>query len=213
MASPYSPVFSALGIGSSDIVRHYAKSEPMQPPFDGSQIERVFHGLETKALDDLRRSGARDGYALNRSISMRFRYQVHEIRVPVTRALSSAREIDLLLKEFVELYEQTFGRETALKEAGIEMLTFHVASRVKAVQAMLRKFPRSGPDSKNALTSHRKVYWEDSFLETPVFDQRSLAPGNQIAGPAVVEAPNTTILIHPGQRASIDEYLNIAIEL
>lgn len=213
LASPYSPVFSALGIASSDIVRHYAKSEPMQPPFDGSQIERVFQGLEMKALDDLRRSGVRDGYTLNRSISMRFRFQVHEIEVPVRTALSSSQEVDQLLDEFVKLYEQTFGRETALKEAGIEMLTFHVASKVRAIQAMLRKFPHAGPDPHNALTGHRAVYWEDSFLDTPVFDQRRLAPGNQISGPAVVEAPNTTILIHPGQRASIDEYLNIAIEL
>jgi len=213
LVSPYSPVFSALGIASSDIVRHYAKSEPMQPPFDGSEIERVFQGLATKALDDLQRSGVRDGYTLNRSVSMRFRYQVHEIQVPVPTALSSSQEVDQLLEEFVDLYEQTFGRETALKEAGIEMLTFHVASRLRAVQAMLKKFPPAGPDPQNALTGHREVYWEDSFLDTPVFDQRRLAPGNQIAGPAIIEAPNTTVPIHPGQRASIDEYLNIAIEL
>jgi N-methylhydantoinase A len=213
LVSPYSPVFSALGIASSDIVRHYTKSEPMQAPFDGARIETVFQGLEAKALEDLRSSGVREGYTLERSISMRFRYQVHEIEVPLRAALSSPAGLDRLLAEFVGLYERTFGRETALKEAGIEMLTFHVASRVGAVQAALKKFPPAGPDPKNALTGRREVYWEDSFVETPVYDQPRLAPGNRIEGPAVIEAPNTTVLIHPGQCATIDEYLNIAIEL
>ena len=40
-----------------------------------------------------------------------------------------------------------------------------------------------------------------------------LAAGNQIHGPAVIEAPNTNILVHPEQRARLDPYLNVVIDL
>jgi N-methylhydantoinase A len=213
VVSPYAPVFSALGIASSDIVRHYTKSEPMHAPFDGERMEQAFQGLEEKAVMDLRKSGVQDGYSLHRSVNMRFRFQVHEIQVPVSSPLSGPAEVDRLIARFLDLYEQTFGRGTGLREAGVEVLTFHVISVVTTQQALIKKFSPGSPDPGSALRGSRSVFWEDSFLDTPVFDRPHLAPGNRISGPAIIEAPNTTILVHPGHRSWVDDYANIVIEL
>src|SRR5574341_112413 len=124
LVSPFSPVFSALGIDFSDVARHYSKSEPMQPPFSPAGIEKVFATLERRALDDLRNSNVKNGeVALKRFINMRFRYQVHEIRVPVRSDLTSSGAVDRLVENFVALYERNFGAGTALREAGVEVLT------------------------------------------------------------------------------------------
>jgi hypothetical protein len=40
-----------------------------------------------------------------------------------------------------------------------------------------------------------------------------LAPGMHFVGPAVIEDPGTTIVVHPGNRVSIDGYGNIHIAL
>jgi len=77
----------------------------------------------------------------------------------------------------------------------------------------LKQFTPGSADPEKALTGSRSVYWDSSFVETPVFDQRELVPGMQIPGPAVIEASNTTVLIHPEQRSWVDDYLNIIIEL
>jgi N-methylhydantoinase A len=143
---------------------------------------------------------------------MRFRYQVHEMRVPVSWELSSAEDTDRLVEAFIAVYEQTFGAGTALRAAGVEVLTFHVVSVVWATAAALKKFPDAGSDPGKAFGGTRPVYWDGGFVDTPVFDARRLGTGNRLAGPAVIEARNTTILIHPGQRGSVDEYLNIALE-
>jgi N-methylhydantoinase A len=213
LVSPFSPMFSALGIASSDVARHYAKSEPMQPPFSPTGIEKVFAALESRAVDDLRKSNVKNGQvALNRFVNMRFRYQVHEIRVPVRSGLTLPGDVDRLVEDFVALYERNFGAGTALREAGVEMLTFQVVSVVSTPKPALQKFPRAGSDPSGALSGERPIWWTDGFIATPVFNLIRLAPGNRLSGPAVIEAPNTTILIHPEQQGQVDEYLNIAIE-
>jgi N-methylhydantoinase A/oxoprolinase/acetone carboxylase beta subunit len=58
----------------------------------------------------------------------------------------------------------------------------------------------------------RKVYFDD-FITAPVFKMERLAPKNRIAGPAVIESPATTVLLHPDQRATVDSYLNLLIEM
>ena len=42
--------------------------------------------------------------------------------------------------------------------------------------------------------------------------RRALEPGMVFAGPAVIEDPGTTIVIHPGQRVTIDRFGNIHID-
>jgi N-methylhydantoinase A len=212
LISPYAPVFSALGVASSDIVRHYARSEPMQQPFQADRVRSVFEDLEKRAIQDLPESQSEPAATLTRSVDMRFRYQVHEMRVPVSWELSSAGDVEKLVESFIAVYERTFGPGTAMRAAGVEILTFHVDSVVPAASAVLKKFSYAGSDPVKALLGPRPVYWDGGFIDTPVFDARRLGSGNYIRGPAVVEAPNTTILIHPEQQASVDEYLNIVLE-
>ncbi|MBV9521292.1 MAG: hydantoinase/oxoprolinase family protein, partial [Alphaproteobacteria bacterium] len=51
------------------------------------------------------------------------------------------------------------------------------------------------------------------WLEAPVFDFESLAPGQTIAGPAIVESAMTTVLLRPHDRATVTPqgWLDIAV--
>ncbi len=40
-----------------------------------------------------------------------------------------------------------------------------------------------------------------------------LEPGMEFAGPAIIEDPGTTIVVHPGNRVAIDGYGNVIITL
>ena len=46
----------------------------------------------------------------------------------------------------------------------------------------------------------------------PVHDWEHLGAGARIAGPAFVESPQTTVVIHPGQEAAIDTGGNLTLD-
>jgi N-methylhydantoinase A len=50
--------------------------------------------------------------------------------------------------------------------------------------------------------THRRVYL-GGWREVPIFDFDRLAPRETIAGPAVIEAATTTVLLRPGERAQV----------
>jgi N-methylhydantoinase A len=56
----------------------------------------------------------------------------------------------------------------------------------------------------------REIYWPDlgKRKRTPVYDGELLASGNRIAGPAIVETADTTVVVQPGNRLRVDELGN-----
>ena len=59
----------------------------------------------------------------------------------------------------------------------------------------------------------RNVWFNDGFLECEVFDRYALEPGMTVAGPAVVEEHESTCVLGPGDRATVDDHLNLVAEL
>ena len=51
------------------------------------------------------------------------------------------------------------------------------------------------------------------MIDTPVFRRSDLAPGTNLAGPAVIEEQTSTTVLGPGHTARVDAYLNIEIDL
>jgi N-methylhydantoinase A len=49
--------------------------------------------------------------------------------------------------------------------------------------------------------------------QTPIYDRTALRPGDAIDGPAVIEQLDSTTLLFPGDRAVVDPYLNLSVEL
>ena len=60
----------------------------------------------------------------------------------------------------------------------------------------------------------RSIYLDGAWLPAPAYDFAALPPGQEIAGPAIVESTMTTVLLRPGDRAisTAQSWLNIDIE-
>ena len=53
----------------------------------------------------------------------------------------------------------------------------------------------------------RPVWWQRGApSDTPVFDRDSLKPGHAIAGPAIVEGPDTVYAVRPGWRLTVEPH-------
>jgi len=66
-----------------------------------------------------------------------------------------------------------------------------------------------------AESAARRMVWfsADAAEDTPIYDRAALAPGDAIQGPAVIEQLDSTTLLFPGDRAAVDPFLNLIVEL
>ncbi|HXY44261.1 MAG TPA: hydantoinase/oxoprolinase family protein [Acidimicrobiales bacterium] len=210
----YSSVFSAFGIAGSDLVTVKQSSDPMLAPFDVDRLNEMYEHLESAVCSDLESKGVDRGKVhLIRQIEMRYRGQVHEIRVPLEGGKIDAPALDTLKAEFERRYNLRFGRGASYREAGIEARSYLVrgVGRLRKPERTAQSIGTSDPSQAQSGT--RDVYFRDrGFVATAVFRRERLTPGNVIVGPSVIEALDTTVLVHPDQRARVDGWTNIAIE-
>ena len=57
----------------------------------------------------------------------------------------------------------------------------------------------------------RRVHFGAEWHDTAIYDRLSLPVGTRIAGPAILEQPDTTVLIEPGLAGRVDEFGNTII--
>jgi N-methylhydantoinase A len=59
----------------------------------------------------------------------------------------------------------------------------------------------------------RDIYWPDLAKRkaTPVYNGELLQNGNRIAGPAIVETADTTVVVQPGNKLRVDELGNFEL--
>lgn len=69
-----------------------------------------------------------------------------------------------------------------------------------------------GEDPLEALKGKRVVYWDGKYQDVSVYEQNMLKCGNIVQGLAIIESPSTTILVPPGSKYQVDEYLNGLLE-
>jgi N-methylhydantoinase A len=211
----HSSVFSAYGIAGSDLVQVNQTSDPMFAPFDAERLGAVYTRLEQATLADLDANGIhRDDVTLQREIEMRYRGQVHEVRVPVPGGELDAAAMQSVVSDFELRYNRRYGKGAAYQVAGIEARTFLVRGVGRLLKPVQQPQPIGAADPGEARIGERQVYFRelDGFAPTPIYRREALTAGNIVVGPAVIEAVDTTVLLHPGQQARTDGWTNLLLE-
>jgi N-methylhydantoinase A len=211
-------VHGATGLISSDVVYEYGKSDHVVVPVAPARVNENFVGLMQRALKDLHAAGFDEAdIHVGRSVDMRYRYQVHELNVPLAPGAGTITETDLekLYARFDEMYEKAFGQGSGYREAGKEILTFRLTANGLLKKPDIKAEPSHPSDGAGALKGEREVYFEEEqrFVSTGVYDFTRMHPGIEFAGPAIIETPVTTVVVNPHDRASMDQYRNVRIHL
>jgi len=68
--------------------------------------------------------------------------------------------------------------------------------------------------ARPAPKSSRQAYFPEArgYVDTPVYDRYALAPGAAFVGPAIIEERESTTVVGPGARISVDERLTLILE-
>jgi N-methylhydantoinase A len=120
--------------------------------------------------------------------------------------------IDAIVERYGEAYEKEFGYRFDSDLATVEFVNARAAAIGVTSDAELQ--PAASRNGKAEPRRTRPVFFEErnEFADTPIFDRGSLGPGTGIAGPAVIEQDDTTVLVPPGTKVEVDGYLNLLID-
>ena len=142
------------------------------------------------------------------SVDMQFVGQSHVVRVPLENGTPGRDELRAL---FERVYRERFRVELAEIRARIVNVNCSVIGRRAPID--LSVLIDTGGGKRSAPVKRREVIFDGVGHDTPVFWRDDLPPGCEIAGPALVEQFDTTILVPPGDRMAVRADGNIVIHI
>ena len=151
---------------------------------------------------------ALDDVSLVRSVRMRYSMQIHDVEVPVAAGAIDDAAVAALDTDFERIHDELFGKGSGFRAGGVDFTAFQVRAT-----AHTTKPPLAGAThDRAARQSSRSIYWPElrEAVETPTFDA---VPADAVSGPALIELPDTVIVIRPGQSGRPDAHGNYVITL
>ncbi len=206
-------VASAIGMLASSISFEIARAAPSSvDALDFTRAAALLEGMDIEASALVAGAGVEEGLVTRRfSAMMRYKGQGYEIEAPVDLETIRRSEATALLESFSRAYERRYGRTEAMP---VELLSWRLAvvgPRSSLVEALAERAATS--TDAPVPGGHRPVWFGDGFIESPVYERAKLRPGATIAGPAIVEEVESTLVMPPGFRLSVDGALNLILTL
>lgn len=205
-------VFSAWGMMMSDLRRDYFMTKLADLRTGAAQvIEGVFTEAEALALKQFGEEGvARDKVKFLRYGKFRYQNQEHTTEVLVEGEVTDAR-----LAAIETAFHETYEREYTYRlKAPVELVGIHLVASAEVGKLTMKEQKKGSADASPALKGERDVdYALEGIHRAKIYDGKKFTPGMTFTGPAVVEDPGTTIVIHPGNRVEVDGFGNIHIHL
>jgi len=206
-------VFSAWGMMMSDLRRDYFVTRLADLKAGAAAgIEALFAETETHAREQFAGEGV-DPAKVKFQRYGKFRYQNQE---HTTEVLIAAGAItDARLAEVEAAFHETYEREYTYRlDAPVEMVGIHLVASAEVGKLTMKKREPTGARAEAALKGYRDVdYALEGVKQAAIYDGEKLEPGMTFTGPAIVEDPGTTIVVHPGNRVEVDGYGNVHITL
>ncbi|PYE82434.1 hydantoinase/oxoprolinase family protein [Pseudoroseicyclus aestuarii] len=203
-------VFSAWGMMMSDLRRDYFLTALVDlGEGAAAAVEDRFAQVEDGARAQFAQENVpEDKLHLRRFGKLRYQNQEHTVEVPLEGPVTEGA-LARIAEDFHAAYEKEY---TYRLDAPVEMVGLHVIAsaevgKLKPVEAEPVDTPASA-----ALKGRRVVdYATEGQHEADIYDGEALRPGMAFDGPAVVEDPGTTIVIHPGNSAHMDRWGNLHV--
>ncbi|MBI4491034.1 MAG: hydantoinase/oxoprolinase family protein [Deltaproteobacteria bacterium] len=212
-----SPVFSAFGAAAADVVHTRVMSCQYLLPVEPSVLSQRLRSIEAELEEMMVGEGFRaEQLEFRRFFTMRYRRQTAGVEVPASWERFTPELVAELQKSFEKKYEELYGVGAGYTKAGIEISAIRVDAVGIVAKPHLKPQQAKKTDTSLAHKGRREIFFtrpEREIIDTPVYDYALLGPADVIKGPAVIELPFTTTLVPPGFQVSVDDYMNLVMEI
>jgi N-methylhydantoinase A len=201
---PIPGAFSALGLIGTDLKRDYVRTlHTAASSADPAMLESAFVALEEKGAAMLERAGVTHARRIfERSVDARYPRQSHELVVPVPPRTIDAVALEEIAATFHDRHRDMYGHDN--RSEPVEIVSVRVAAIGTIPPLTIRdSVARVGTDS---VKGKRRVWFRGiGAIDATVHDRKRMSAGQVVAGPAVIESLESTILVPSGWQAKMDE--------
>jgi N-methylhydantoinase A len=208
--------FSALGMLMAPWRQDYARTlisglDSLSP----GEVEQIFAELNEAARLQLRADGIEpEAACFNYLADLRYVGQEHALSIPVDNAAHLTQQFAALEKSFSAEHERRYGQSAS--NESLELVKIRLVVTATKGEALAEDWLTAAwqPEPKVA-DQIRDVIFDDAARPrlARIVWRPSLAAGTEVMGPAVIEEPNSTILLHPGDRAVVSHSGHLVISV
>ncbi len=167
---------------------------------DIASIAARLDGLSAAAVRELREDGFQGEPILLRSIDMRYAGQNYEREVSLPAGPFTAETAAEMIARFGRAHDEFYG--FSLEGEPVEFVHLRVSAIGPGELGASLQAPEVGTDTSPG--AQRPVSFRgQGYVETPVYRRERLPAGFTVAGPAIVEEPDSTTVVHPGDTLSV----------
>ena len=208
---PFPGVFSSFGLLLANVEHHFVRTyfktfEQLQV----SDLAEILEGLWEDGRQQLRAEGFGDAdQEVVTQVDMKYEEQVSELTVLMPPGKMTPETLSELGEVFAEEHVKSFGYRT---DAPYQMVNLRVIARGLSQESRIPERLEL-PVSNRNWQSQRPVYFggNNGWIDTPVVDRGSLTD-SPTDGPLIIEEYDSTTVVPPRWRASVDSWRNIILE-
>ena len=206
---PAPGVLSALGLVLANIEHEQSRTlRGRVDRLDPAEVTATLVALDALCAERMADEGA-DGVEVAHFAELRYLKQSYELEVALPPGGITPEVLARAAERFHVLHEQVYG--FALPHRAVELVTLRAVHTAHLPELALV----SGLTNSRAAepTAVRPAYFEEvgGYEPTPIYLRSTLARDQEIVGPAIVEQPDTTTVIYPGQTLRVDRAGNLML--
>jgi N-methylhydantoinase A len=205
--------FSALGMLLADLKHDYVQTFMHElSDTTGTQIAEAFSVLEQPATETLAEEGAAERQVvLRRFLDMRYRGQEYTLPVPLSEDLAGLDDFSAIRVRFDQLHHEHYGHNAPQEPVMIVNL------RLSALGRFENSLPvaSASREQDRGQRGKRPIIFDNGQepVICPIYLRSGFAPGDRLAGPAVIEEMGATILLYPRDRMEVNELGHLVIDV
>jgi N-methylhydantoinase A len=199
---PQSSVLSAFGTLVTSLRLDLVRSDLMRVrDLDWSRVDSLLEALVSEAAAALVQAGCEEkSITMLLGADLRYLGQQSELTIAFDSDPRKDRDAERIVKSFENAYRKLYGVNPS--HVPIELVTWRVTARGPVIPF----HPVANlPTRPGHPRTSRPVHAWDDAMPTAVYDRISLAGGQTVNGPAIIEERETTTCIPPGWSATVDK--------